>query len=170
MIEYVIYCDGSSTGKIGDGGWGYLILDIERDDDGNIIHESQIDQGSGNALKTTNQRMEQTAAIMSLRAIYKFIYNDEGELLEDNEYKITIMSDSQYVIKGITEWIKGWIKNNWMTYLKKPVANKDLWVDLKTETERFSPIPNWEWVKGHSGVEHNETVDQLAKDARLALS
>ena len=164
MKEFHMYCDGSSTGKVGVGGWGYLILELCEDEDGNQI-DTQLQQDSGGENKTTNNKMELQAAIEGLK--WFTTYKDE-HLSATDKYIIKVHSDSQYVINGITKWIKGWIKNKWLTYLKKPVKNQEYWeelnelnVDLNTE---------WIWVKAHVGIEYNEMVDQLAKDAKNELA
>lgn len=142
MNNIVIYTDGGCHGNPGPGGWGAV-----------IIVDNDITQLSGGEANTTNNRMELMAAIQSLAAIYN---NAEWKQCE-----INVFSDSQYVKNGITSWIKNWKKNGWKTAAKKPVLNKDLWVQLD---ELYNALNvNWQWVKGHAGVKYNEMCDQLCQ-------
>lgn len=132
-----IYTDGSCKGNPGPGGWGALI--ISRGDKKEIY---------GGEEKTTNNRMELSAVIEALKAI-------------DNQVcPLTIFTDSTYVLKGMSEWIKGWKSNNWISSNKKPVKNKDLWVILDSLASLYKI--EWVWVKGHSGHPENDRADFLA--------
>lgn len=131
------WCDGACSGNPGPGGWGAVLRAGE--------HEKEL---SGGAAHTTNNRMELTAAIEVLRALKRPV-------------TITITTDSQYVIKGMTEWMPGWIKRGWVNSQKKPVENRDLWEEL-LEASRPHKV-RWAWVKGHSGDPMNERVDELAR-------
>lgn len=131
-----IYTDGSSKGNPGSGGWGAIIFDGE-----NVREIGEREE------KTTNNRMEMTAAIKALKNIP-----------ENSE--IEIHSDSAYLINGITVWIKKWQKNNWRTKNKKAVLNKDLWEKLLVETEKRKI--EWKKVLGHSGHKFNERCDEIA--------
>ena len=131
-----IYTDGACKGNPGPGGWGALI------DDGNV--QNEIFGGEDN---TTNNRMEIMAVIMAL-----------GTIEVDDE--ITVFTDSKYVQKGINEWIKNWKINGWRSSNKKPVKNKDLWIQLDDLTSKLKI--NWVWIKGHSGHLGNERADFLA--------
>jgi ribonuclease HI len=132
-----IYTDGSCKGNPGPGGWGALI--ISRGDKKEIY---------GGEEKTTNNRMELSAVIEALKAI-------------DNQVcPLTIFTDSTYVLKGMSEWIKGWKSNNWISSNKKPVKNKDLWIILDSLASLH--IIEWIWVKGHSGHPENDRADFLA--------
>jgi ribonuclease HI len=141
----VIHTDGACRGNPGPGGWGALLSC-------NGTHKEL----SGSEAATTNNRMELTAAIMGLAALKR-------------PTRVTLQTDSQYVIKGITEWLPSWKARGWRTADRKPVKNQDLW-------ERLDQIAaahtiNWVWVKGHSGDPGNERVDELANlaiDAMLA--
>ena len=133
-----IYIDGACSGNPGIGGWGIVIL--ENDNDPIFL------QGGGN--QTTNNRMELTAAI---KALQHFI----------NPEELTIVTDSKYVKDGIQSWMANWKKNGWKTASKKPVKNKELWLELDSEIARHSI--NWEWVKGHAGDTYNEKADFLAR-------
>jgi ribonuclease HI len=135
----IIYTDGACRGNPGPGGWG-VILRCEKG-------EKEL---FGADPDTTNNKMELTATIHALRALKV-------------PCSVELWTDSQYVMKGITEWIKGWTKNNWKTASKKPVKNAELWKELLEETKRHHI--DWKWVKGHSGHPDNERVDDLANIA-----
>ncbi|MDY2839160.1 MAG: ribonuclease HI [Treponema sp.] len=142
MNEIIVYTDGGCSGNPGPGGWGIV-----------VIADGVAKQLSGGEKLTTNNRMELTAAITALQVIH----NTEGF----SARPITINIDSQYVKNGITSWIKGWKAKGWKTADKKPVKNQDLWVQLDQLNEGLNV--NWNWVKGHAGVEYNEVCDQLCK-------
>ena len=131
-----IYTDGACRGNPGPGGWGVLLRYNG--------HEKQL---YGGEAETTNNRMELMAVIMGLE-----------ELKRPCQVRLT--SDSQYVLKGITEWMSDWKKRGWKTAAKKPVKNVDLWQRLDQATEKHAI--DWHWVKGHSGHDENELADQLA--------
>jgi ribonuclease HI len=133
-----IYTDGACSGNPGIGGWGAVILENNKED---------IFLNGGND-NTTNNQMELTAAIEALRYF---------------EYRqtITLITDSKYVKDGIQSWIQNWKKNGWKTAAKKPVKNKELWIELDQLISRH--IISWEWVKGHAGNTHNEKADYLAR-------
>lgn len=131
------FTDGACSGNPGPGGWGVL-LRMGR-------HEKEL---YGGETETTNQRMEIRAAIEALKAL-------------NRSCRITIYSDSKYVVQGITEWIHGWKRNNWKNAGKKPVANQDLWQALDQAASRHDV--SWQWVRGHSGHEENERADELAR-------
>jgi|TARA_B110000003_G_C16651924_1_gene534570 ribonuclease HI len=131
-----VYTDGACKGNPGPGGWGAL-----------IIYPSEEKEIYGGDSLTTNNRMELKAVIMALKEI------DLGN-------EITIITDSSYVQKGISEWILKWKQNGWRSSNRKPVKNKDLWVDLDDISSKF--IIKWEWIKGHSGDPGNERADYLA--------
>ncbi|MDB2679730.1 ribonuclease HI [Methylophilaceae bacterium] len=138
-----IYTDGACKGNPGVGGWGALILQ----DDKNI-------ELFGGENETTNNRMELMAVIMALKEM-----SPSEELI--------IYTDSTYVQKGISEWIKNWKLNNWRSSSKKPVKNKDLWMQL--DEASYSRKINWEWVKGHAGNEGNEKADELANKGVISM-
>lgn len=131
-----IFTDGACRGNPGPGGWGVLLRSKGR--------EKELYGGES---ETTNNRMELTAAIQGLSALKR-------------PSSVTLTTDSQYVRKGITEWIRNWKKNGWVNSAKKPVANADLWKTLD-ELSAEHEI-DWRWVKGHSGHAENELVDELA--------
>lgn len=134
--KVVLYTDGACKGNPGPGGWGAV---LNYGDARKLLH--------GGEANTTNNRMELMAAIRGLKALKR---NCEVELY----------TDSQYVRKGITEWMHGWKKNGWKTAAKKPVKNEDLWRQLDEEVARHRV--NWHWVKGHAGNPGNELADELA--------
>ena len=144
MDTIEIYADGACRGNPGPGGWGAL-----------LIHKGREKELSGAEPLTTNNRMELTAAIRALEALKK-----PGT-------SARVYTDSQYVIKGIEEWIGGWKARGWRTADKKPVKNQDLWERLDALAVQHSL--EWHWVKGHSGVPGNERVDALANRAIDAL-
>ena len=133
-----VYTDGACSGNPGKGGWGVVILENNKD-------EIFLNGGDDN---TTNNRMELTAAIEALKHYQK---------RED----ITLITDSKYVKDGIQSWIQNWKKNGWKTAAKKPVKNKELWVELDDLITKHNI--NWEWIKGHAGNKHNEKADYLAR-------
>ncbi len=139
LPEVVIYTDGACDPNPGRGGWAALIITANR--------KMEI---SGREDESTNNRMELTAAIRALRSLKE-------------PSSVTIYTDSQYLQKGIGEWLPGWIRKNWRTTSGK-VANRDLWEELiaaeKPHTVR------WEWLRGHDGDPNNQRVDQLARKAR----
>lgn len=138
-----IYTDGACKGNPGVGGWGALIIQGKK----NI-------ELFGGENKTTNNRMELMAVIMALKEISPSI-------------ELTIYTDSTYVQKGISEWIKKWKVNSWRSSSKKPVKNKDLWVELDEASS--SRKINWEWVRGHAGNEGNEKADELANQGVFSM-
>ena len=139
MNEVKIYTDGACSGNPGKGGWGAI-----------LIYAKEKKYMSGSKQLTTNNQMELTATIEALKAILK-------------PSNIALYTDSQYVKNGITSWIFNWKKNGWKTANKKPVANKDLWIELEKYVDFHSV--NWFWVKGHSGDHYNEIADELAVKA-----
>lgn len=131
-----IYCDGACRGNPGPGGWGVLLRYQQ--------HERQLHGGVAN---TTNNRMELTAAIEGLRALTR-------------SSRVVLTTDSEYLRRGITEWIHSWKQRGWKTANKQPVKNVDLWQLLEQEVKRHEV--SWHWVKGHSGHPENELADRLA--------
>ncbi|MDS4069035.1 MAG: ribonuclease HI [Candidatus Competibacter sp.] len=135
----VLFADGACSGNPGPGGWGALLRYRE--------HEKEL---SGGEPATTNNRMELLAVIHGLEALKR-------------PARVRIFTDSQYVMKGITEWLPAWKRRGWKTVDRQPVKNADLWQRL--ETALTPHRVEWEWVRGHSGVADNERVDQLARAA-----
>jgi len=138
-----VFTDGACRGNPGPGGWGVLLRYIHN-------HEKKEKKLSGSEAHTTNNRMELTAVIKALEALKM-------------PCKIILTTDSQYVKKGMTEWIHQWKKKGWMTSDKKPVKNKDLWQQLESQIQ--SHEIQWHWVKAHNGHVENEIADQLAASA-----
>lgn len=131
-----IFTDGACKGNPGPGGWGVLLRLGE--------HEKSL---YGGELQTTNNRMELTAAIMGLRALKKTA-------------SVILTTDSEYVMKGIREWMPNWKKRGWKTASRQPVKNADLWQQLDEVVNQHEV--EWRWVKGHSGHRENEIADELA--------
>lgn len=138
-----IYADGACRGNPGPGGWGALLLFDGR--------EKELSGAEG---MTTNNRMELTAVIQALEALRRPV-------------KARVYTDSEYVRRGITEWITAWKARGWRTADRKPVKNQDLWERL--EVLAAGHEVEWRWVKGHSGVPGNERVDRLANEAIDAM-
>lgn len=131
------FTDGACSGNPGPGGWGVLLRMGG--------HEKEL---FGGEKATTNQRMEMRAAIEALKALKK-------------PCRITIHSDSRYVVQGMSEWIHGWKKNSWKNAGRKPVANQDLWQELDQVAGRHDVV--WQWIRGHAGHPENERADELAR-------
>ena len=136
MSDVEIYCDGACRGNPGPGGWGALLR--------NGKNEKRL---YGFAPATTNNRMELSGAIEALRALNK-------------PCSVVLWTDSQYVMKGMTEWITGWKRKGWKTADNKPVKNADLWQRLELAAAEHQV--DWRWVKGHAGDPGNERADGLA--------
>ena len=136
-----IATDGACKGNPGPGGWGALLRmgDVEK-------------ELSGGEKLTTNNRMELMAAIKALEALKR-------------PCKVTLSTDSRYVMDGLTKWLAGWQRNGWRTAAKQPVKNADLWRELIAAAKPHQI--EWVWVKGHAGHGDNERADQLASDAAL---
>ena len=134
-----IYTDGACKGNPGPGGWGAL-----------LDYEGKIKEINGYSANTTNNIMELTAVIKSLKEL-------------NRPCNIIITTDSNYVKNGITKWIHNWKKNGWKTANRKPVKNKELWESLDNLTKGHTI--NWQWIKGHSGHPQNERADTLANNA-----
>ena len=134
----VIYTDGACKGNPGPGGWGALLAGS-----GN---EKEL---FGGEMETTNNRMEMTAVIEALAALKR-------------PCNVTLYLDSQYVLKGITEWIHGWKARGWRTAAKAPVKNVDLWQRLDALLTAGGHTIDWRWVRGHTGDPGNERADALA--------
>jgi ribonuclease HI len=134
-----LFADGACSGNPGPGGYGVMLR-----------YGQRTKELSGFSSHTTNNRMELTAVIEGLRRLKR-------------PCKVKVITDSNYVVKGMTEWIRGWIRKKWMNSQKKPVLNRDLWemlLDLSKPHEM-----EWVWVAGHSGHKENERCDELARTA-----
>lgn len=144
LTQVEIYTDGSCLKNPGPGGWAALLLMGERE---KLISGAQKD--------TTNNQMELMAAIEGLSALTR-------------PCSVKLHADSQYVVRGMKEWIHGWQKNNWKTAAKKPVENQELWKRL-LEAAKIHQV-EWLWVKAHAGHPQNERVDEAARAQALALA
>jgi ribonuclease HI len=131
-----IFTDGACRGNPGPGGWGVLLR-----------FQGKEKTLYGGETGTTNNRMELMAAIIGLESL-------------NEPCRVTLITDSKYVMHGITDWIENWKKRGWKTAAKKPVKNEDLWRRLDKARDQHEI--NWQWVKGHSGHRENELVDALA--------
>ena len=137
-MNTTVYTDGACSGNPGIGGWGAVIL----------IENAKPVHLHGGSEHATNNQMELTAAIEVLKYFSK-------------STTLNFFTDSKYVKEGIESWIHKWKKNGWKTAVKKPVKNKELWMELDTQITKHTI--NWQWVKGHAGNVHNETADFLAR-------
>ncbi|MFT3721391.1 ribonuclease HI [Pseudorhodoferax sp.] len=138
MNHVEIYTDGACKGNPGPGGWGVVLKS------GTLEKELY-----GGELSTTNNRMEMTAVIEALSALKK-------------PCEVTLYLDSEYVLKGITEWMKGWKARGWRTAAKQPVKNVELWQQLDALLAAGGHKIDWRWVRGHAGNPGNERADALA--------
>lgn len=143
MNQVEIFTDGGCKGNPGPGGYGCIIK-----------QNGDIREIKGGSPQTTNNIMEMTAAIVALKQL-------------PDPCKIKLTTDSQYVVKGVTEWMKGWIRNGWKTASRQPVKNKELWQELHKLNQLHTIT--WVWVKGHNGHLENERCDQLANEAIAEL-
>jgi ribonuclease HI len=136
--------DGACKGNPGPGGWAYILR-----------YNQHRKEAWGSEPRTTNNRMELTAAVRGLQALKEAC-------------EVEIVTDSEYVKNGITSWIKNWKKNRWKTAAKKPVINQDLWEALDRENLRHKTV--WSWTKGHASHEDNNRCDELASMAATKQS
>jgi ribonuclease HI len=146
-----IYTDGGCSGNPGPGGWAYVMV-AETFQGQKVTAENY-----GAEKQTTNNRMELLAVISALEALKKMKQGRKAE----------VYTDSQYVQKGMTEWIESWKKKGWRTSEKEPVKNQDLWQRLDALASDFSVT--WIWVKGHAGDKYNERCDALTQKAINSL-
>lgn len=140
LTTVTVYTDGSASPNPGPGGWAAILLS------GDARKEL-----CGSERHTTNNRMELTAAVRALEAL-------------NRPCRVEFHTDSQYMRRGITEWIHNWMRNGWRTAAKKPVENQELWQALYTLTQQHQI--EWVWVKGHATNAMNNAVDALANKAR----
>ncbi len=139
MKKVEIFTDGACRGNPGPGGYGSIIR-----------IKGKTEELRGSAEKTTNNIMELTAAVVALNQL-------------KDPCEVVLTSDSQYLVKGMTEWINGWIRKGWINSSKQPVKNKELWVELDRLNRRHRV--SWVWIRGHSGHVENERCDRLANQA-----
>lgn len=142
MPELFAWTDGACSGNPGPGGWGVLMRAIEGE---TVLKERELQGGEA---ATTNNRMELMAAISALEALTR-------------PSEIVIVTDSNYVKNGVTQWIHGWKRNGWKTADRKPVKNVELWQRLDEAARRHKV--EWRWIKGHAGHAENERADELAR-------
>jgi len=143
-----IYTDGGCSGNPGPGAWSYI-----------IAHDGERYQDSGAERATTNNRMELAAVIEALREVMRHRHWKPGT--------IDLYTDSQYVQRGISQWIHAWLRNGWQTAAKKPVKNRELWQSLH---ELAGKVPvRWHWLQGHAGHPENEACDRMVQEAIRAL-
>lgn len=142
----MIYTDGGCEPNPGAGAWAWVRLDAD----------GSRSEKCGSEANTTNNRMELRAAIEALRDVPASVPD-----------AVTVYSDSRYVIDGATKWIRGWKRRGWTTTNKEPVKNRDLWEQLDAAT--LTRTVRWQWVRGHTGNEHNERCDTLTLLARKGL-
>lgn len=142
-MKVEIFCDGACSGNPGPGGFGCILRSGDR--------EKEL---YGAAPQTTNNRMELTAAITALESLKR-------------PCDVVLTTDSQYLVKGMTEWMPGWIKRGWKNSKKEDVLNRDLWERL-LELTRVHRV-QWAWIRGHNGHLENERCDALARAAILEL-
>lgn len=133
-----IYADGACSGNPGMGGFGAILRSGDK--------EKEL---SGCEMHTTNNRMELLGVITAIEALKK-------------PCSVKITTDSKYIVKGMTEWIDGWTKNNWKNSQKKDVLNRDLWERLLKASKPHDT--EWIWIKGHNGHAENERCDELARE------
>ena len=143
LSQVELFTDGACSGNPGPGGWGAILR-----------WQGTERELCGGAADTTNNRMEITAVIEGLAALKRGC-------------KVAVYTDSQYVQKGISEWIHAWKRRGWKTADNKPVKNLDLWQALDAEVARHKV--SWHWVKGHAGHAENERADALARQGLAAL-
>ncbi|MEX2445423.1 MAG: ribonuclease HI [Alkalispirochaeta sp.] len=142
ITDIILFTDGGCHGNPGPGAWAWRAVSP----DDSVLHDE-----TGYAAQTTNNRMELMAVIEALTWVRDHSAAD----------RIVIRTDSQYVRQGITAWIYRWKQNGWLTAGKKPVKNADLWRDLDRLNETVAP--QWDWVRGHAGNEHNEACDEAVQ-------
>jgi ribonuclease HI len=134
-----IFCDGACSGNPGVGGFGCILRYNG--------HERELSGADGD---TTNNRMEMSAAVTALESLKR-------------PCRVKLTTDSQYLVKGMTEWLPGWVRNRWINSKKEPVLNRDLWLRLLALSQKHRI--DWVWVRGHAGHLENERCDKLARQA-----
>lgn len=142
-MQVEIFCDGACSGNPGIGGWGSILRFGD--------HVKELSGADG---CTTNNRMEMKAAIEALEALKR-------------PCCVVLTTDSQYLVKGMTEWLQGWVRKGWVNSKKEPVLNRELWERL-AELAKVHKI-TWVWVRGHNGHVENERCDELARQAIITF-
>lgn len=143
MKNVQIFTDGCCKGNPGPGGYGFI-----------IIYKDASKEYKGAEKETTNNIMEMTAAIKALEQLKE-------------PCKVDLTTDSQYLVKGMTQWIDGWARKGWTTSAKKPVKNLELWKKLQRLSQKHKI--SWHWIKGHAGHAENERCDALANEGMALL-
>jgi ribonuclease HI len=144
MKKVEIFSDGSCLGNPGPGGWGSIIK----------VDGAEIEL-SGGKKHSTNNEMELSGVIEALKSLKE-------------PCEVVVTTDSQYVVKGMKEWMAGWIRNGWKTASRQPVKNRQFWEELKAQSEIHKI--KWEWIRGHDGHAENERCDRLATDAASSFA
>lgn len=150
-MNFFLFTDGGCHGNPGPGGWAWRLVDRSN---------TVVAERYGSESTTTNNKMELAAVINGLQEVHNRINSQE---IDGDAEVVEVVTDSQYVRQGITDWIKRWRVNGWQTSAKKPVKNRELWQRLDEVNSKVSP--RWRWVKGHAGDEHNEACDRLVQQA-----
>jgi ribonuclease HI len=157
--ELKIFTDGGCSGNPGPGGWAYMsTTDTDNGDRAESGTVTIITEKWGAEKDTTNNRMELMAAIAALEAVRESALSPE---------RITVFTDSQYVQKGMTQWIHGWKQKQWQTSGKERVKNQDLWQRLDQIASGFQV--HWTWIRGHTGNDLNERCDRMTRKAILSI-
>jgi ribonuclease HI len=164
--ELKIFTDGGCSGNPGPGGWAYIIAA----DRGDGTAVAILAEKWGAEENTTNNRMELRAVIAALEAVPGLSGGSglPAPVPDAVSARITVVTDSQYVQKGITQWVHNWKKNEWQTSDRKPVKNRDLWERLDRLSSGLAL--RWAWVRGHAGNELNERCDRMVRRAIGSLS
>jgi ribonuclease HI len=162
-MEIILYTDGSSRGNPGPGGWGCVLLTKHKQtaESKQRVERGIVKELGGRDKATTNNRMELLAAIRGLEEVVKMQAEKPSPKIKD----VTVKTDSEYVKKGITTWIAGWLARGWKTAANKPVMNQELWQELlvqKKKVESFGAKVEFVYVKAHAGVVLNERADTIA--------
>jgi ribonuclease HI len=171
-----IYTDGGCSGNPGPGGWAYLVIGGDSAPTpvvkGGLTGDGPAESGQAAGIlaeqwgaegETTNNRMELTAVISALEALDTLVFDPGAGAFGE----VRVFTDSQYVQKGMKEWLPSWKRNGWKTADKAPVKNRDLWQRLDQIAARY-PL-NWQWVRGHAGNPYNERCDELTQWAIASI-
>ncbi len=157
-MKLAIYTDGGCHQNPGPGGWAYVF----------VYNGSVITEQCGMEPNTTNNRMELTAVVKAFEALPEIAASLNESATDRAE--IAVYTDSQYVQKGMSQWIFKWKQNNWRNADKQPVKNTDLWQKLDALTAACSAPIQWQWVKGHAGNVYNERCDRMTQEAIAGTS
>lgn len=167
-MKITMYTDGSSRGNPGPGGWASILITeygVTDNRRGMRDERDEVIELGGREDMTTNNRMELRGTIEGLRHINSKLGITDNREKTTEISAVEVLTDSEYVRKGITEWIDGWIKKGWKTSTKKDVLNRDLWEELLHEEKRLKNSGvtiTWNYVPGHAGIQGNERADTIA--------